>query len=198
MELMEAIRTRRSVRKYDDRSIEKEKIEQAIAAALLAPSGQNRQPARFFVVTHRGVLDELERDLYAKGMKLKNMLWLVGPLVPQFKHGKGKKVFTSLREEVFRGAPALVLIGADRTASSTHKKDCTLAAMNFMLAAHDLGLSTCYIGWVVLLNRMAAWKERLGIDPKIEIVDGVVFGYGTPPPNAPARPPVDDVTTWVE
>ena len=198
MELMEAIRTRRSVRNYADRPIEKEKIEQAISAALMAPSGQNRQPARFFVITDRDVLADLERDLYAQGMKLKKALWLLGAIMPQFKHGKGKKVFTSLREQLFRGGPALVLVGADRTASSTHKKDCTLAAMNFMLAAHDLGLSTCYIGWVVLLNRMGAWKKRLGIAPEIEIVDGVVFGYGTPPPNAPRRKPVDEVTTWVE
>lgn len=197
MELIEAINTRRSVRKYDDRPVEREKIEAALQAALMAPSGQNRQPARFWIIQDGDVLAELERDLYAQGLKLKKMLWLLGALVSQFKHGKGKRVFTSLREKLFNGAPALLLIGADVAASSTHRKDCTLAAQNFMLAAHDLGLSTCYIGWTVLLAGMPTWKQRLSIPKNTEIVDGVIFGYGSPPQKAPSRSPLPGVTTWL-
>ena len=197
MELFEAISTRRSVRDYDDRPVEREKIEKALKAALLAPSGQNRQPVRFSVVTDNKLLDSLAGDLYAHALRLRKMLWLVGALVPQFKHGKGKRLFTSLRRKIFNGAPALLLVGADSTVSSTYRKDCTLAAENFMLAAHGLGLSTCYIGWVVIVNHMPDWKKRLGIDPRVEIVDGVALGYGRPPANAPARKPVADVTKWI-
>ena len=197
MELIEAINTRRSVRNYDDRPVEREEIEAALEAALMAPSGQNRQPARFWVIQDTGTLAELERDLYAQGLKLKKMLWLLGAVVPQFKHGKGKRVFTSLREKLLNGAPALLLIGADVAASSTHKKDCTLASENFMLAAHDRGLCTCYIGWTVLLAGMPAWKERLRIPKTTEIVDGVAFGYGALPKNAPSRKPLSEVTTWL-
>ena len=197
MEVIEAINTRRSVRSYEDRPVERERIEAALQAALMAPSGQNRQPVRFWVIQDAPTLADLERDLYAQGLKLKKMLWLLGAIVPQFKHGKGKRVFTSLREKLFNGAPALVLIGADVTASSTHKKDCTLAAENFMLAALDQGLSTCYIGWTVLLNRMPSWKKRLHIPKTTEIVDGIILGHSTPPAKAPSRNPLSDVTTWI-
>ena len=197
MELMQAIQTRRSVRKYDDRPVDRDTLVRILEAGLLAPSGQNLQPVRFWVVQDREILDELEADVYATGLRLRKMLWLLGPLVPRFRRGKGKQVFRSLREKLLNGAPVLLLIGADRASSSTFQKDCTLAAQNVMLAAHDLGLASCYIGWTILINRLPGWKARLGIPATVTIVDGVVLGFAQPPAHAPSRKPVPDVTTWV-
>jgi len=59
MELFEAIRTRRSVRAYTGDPIPREHLEQIIDAARLAPSGHNRQPWEFIVVTRRGLIDQL-------------------------------------------------------------------------------------------------------------------------------------------
>ena len=50
MELMEAIKGRRSVRAYQPRPVEREKIERILEAARLAPSARNRQAWEFFVV----------------------------------------------------------------------------------------------------------------------------------------------------
>ncbi|MFH0963619.1 MAG: nitroreductase [Planctomycetota bacterium] len=197
MDLMQAIRERRSVRTYDDRPVSRETLVQVLEAALLAPSGQNLQPVRFWVIGRPTTLRELERDLYAEGARLRKMLWLLGPIVPQLRDGKGKQVFRSLRETLLNGAPVLVLIGADRASSSTFQKDCTLAAQNLMLAAHGLGLSSCYVGWSTLVNRLRKWKERLRIGASVTIVDGIVLGYGSPPPRPPSRKGVDEVTTWI-
>lgn len=60
MEVFEAIRTRRSIRVYEDRPVEKEKLERILEAARLAPSAGNRQPWRFIVVTDPKVKDELK------------------------------------------------------------------------------------------------------------------------------------------
>jgi nitroreductase len=51
MDLMEAVKGRRSVRAYDERPVEKEKIEAVLEAARLAPSARNRQKWRFIIVT---------------------------------------------------------------------------------------------------------------------------------------------------
>ena len=197
MELMEAIRGRRSVRKYDARAVSRQMLAQVLEAGLMAPSGQNLQPVRFWVIQEPETLRELERDLYAEGLRLRKMLWLLGVFVPRFRHGKGKQVFRSLREELFNGAPVLVLTGADRASSTTFEKDCTLAAQNLMLAAHGLGLCSCYIGWAILVNQLRKWKERLRIPPSVTIVDGIVLGHGLAPSRGPSRKKVDEVATWV-
>jgi len=51
MTLMEAVQGRRSIRAYDPKPVEKEKIEAVLEAARLAPSARNRQKWRFIVVT---------------------------------------------------------------------------------------------------------------------------------------------------
>ena len=197
MELFEAIRSRRSVKKFATTPVPRELIEQALEAALWAPSGQNLQPVRFWVISDRQILPELEANLYQYGLRLKKLRPLLRFLVPQFRGEKGEKVFRSLRPTLFNGAPVLVLVGAERNSSSTYAKDCTLAAMNLMLAAHGLGIGSCYFGWVTLLSRLSHWKRRLGIPEGVEIVDGIGLGYAAGERQAPLRKPLSEVTTWV-
>ena len=54
MELMEAIKTRRSVRKFTDEPVPREKLEKIIEAAMWAPSGQNLQPWYFVALPSTG------------------------------------------------------------------------------------------------------------------------------------------------
>ena len=198
MEVLEAIRSRRSVKQFADTPVPKDLIEQVLGAALWAPSGQNLQPVRFWVITDRNLLEELESALYEYGLKLRKLLPILRLFVGKFKGEKGTRAFRSLRPTLFNGAPTLILVGADRNSSSTYAKDCTLATMNLMLAAHGLGLGSCYFGWVTLLNRLADWKKRLDIPSEVEIVDGIGLGYATSERDAPVRKPVKELTTWVE
>lgn len=58
---MNAIFTRTSVRKFEDRPVEKEKIEKVLQAGFVAPSAGNQQPWEFYVVTKRETIEELSR-----------------------------------------------------------------------------------------------------------------------------------------
>ena len=60
MEALEAIRRRRSVRSYTGDPIPREDLEKIVDAARLAPSGYNRQPWEFIVVTDHSVIDQLK------------------------------------------------------------------------------------------------------------------------------------------
>jgi nitroreductase len=60
MELLEAIRTRRSVRLYTGDPIPREDLETIVDAGRLAPSGHNEQPWDFIVVTDRDTIDQLK------------------------------------------------------------------------------------------------------------------------------------------
>ena len=59
MELMELMRTRRSVRQYTDEKISDEQIKQIITAGLLAPSGHSLYPCEFIIVKNRDTLNEM-------------------------------------------------------------------------------------------------------------------------------------------
>lgn len=56
---MDAIFTRTSVRSYEDKPVEQEKIEMILRAAMAAPSSSNQQPWEFYVVTNRDMLQQL-------------------------------------------------------------------------------------------------------------------------------------------
>ena len=61
MDCLEALFTRRSIRHYLDKPVEREKVEKALEAAHWAPSGKNNQPWRFVVVQDRETREELAR-----------------------------------------------------------------------------------------------------------------------------------------
>ena len=58
---MDAIFKRISVRKYEDRPVEPEKVEKILRAAMAAPSARNQQPWEFYVVTSKEKIRELSQ-----------------------------------------------------------------------------------------------------------------------------------------
>jgi nitroreductase len=60
LDFFEAIKNRRSIRKYQDKNVEKEKLHKILEAARLAPSAMNRQPYQLFVVTSKAVLGKVD------------------------------------------------------------------------------------------------------------------------------------------
>ena len=197
MNVLEAIAKRRSVRKYLDKPVEDDKLRRIAEAALWAPSGQNKQPLRLWIVRDGALLAEAENAIYKFGLKLKKLRPFIKMFVPEFRGQKGKAVFRSLKPDVWRNGKALILTGADPSVSTTYKIDCILAAQNIQLAALELGLGSCYIGWAKLINRLPQIKKRLQIPKEIEIIDVVVVGYTDFEGKAPERKAVDDVTIWL-
>ena len=196
MELFEAIKGRRSVRNYLDKPVEREKIEQIIEAGLWAPTGQNIQPCRFIVVTDRALIDEIEAEIYKIGRLFKRIRPVVGLFGQEMRGGKGKRVFKSLKEKGLYKAPAIIMVGAMRDSSSTYLKDCSLVTQNLMLAAHAIGLGSCYIGWMRLLNYSLKIKRRLKLPKGFDIADAILLGYPASTPQAPKRKTVPETTHW--
>ncbi|MDZ7620745.1 MAG: nitroreductase family protein, partial [Patescibacteria group bacterium] len=57
MNVLDAIHTRRSIRKYEERPVPEEAVEALLAAAMTAPSARNAQPWQFVVIDDRALLD---------------------------------------------------------------------------------------------------------------------------------------------
>jgi nitroreductase len=60
MDALEAIRKRRSIRSYTGAPVPREDLEQIVDAGRLAPSGNNRQPWEFIVITDKGIINEIK------------------------------------------------------------------------------------------------------------------------------------------
>ena len=115
--VFENIYGRRSVRKYTEKQVPKGLLEQIAEAGLYAASGRNAQSPIVLIVTDKKLRDELSR-LNAEVM--------------------GRDA------DPFYGAPSVLVVLADKSVP-THVYDGSLTMGNMMLAAHALGLGSCWI-----------------------------------------------------
>ena len=185
MELMEAIKARRSVRAYKPDQVEREKIEKILQAAVMAPTGMNDQPWAFGVIQDTALLadyDERVKKFMLDGIE--EMPW-----IKQY-----EEYFRNPDYHVFYQAPTLVVIYA-KNASPVAQIDCSLAAENLMLAAYDLGLGTCWMGFAQMLLNTPELKKEMGILEEYQVAAPIIVGY--PASETPARekyPP--EVVFW--
>ncbi len=117
--ILDIIKKRRSVRRFDGATIPAEAMEQILEAGRWAPSGANAQPWRFIVVTEKEKLKYIAECCYYKVFKSRH----VGE------------------------ASAAVVICADPEAGSqTYTLDAAIAGTNMTLVATSLGIGSCWIG----------------------------------------------------
>lgn len=131
MDVMEAIRTRRSIRKYRDEPIPDKILEQILEAARFAPSWANTQCWRFIVVKDIAMKEALKETLSpnnpaTKAMTQAPVLIVSCALKKVAGHHKGTPVTSK--------------------GDAWYMYDVALANQNLMLAAHSLGLGTVQVG----------------------------------------------------
>jgi nitroreductase len=169
MELFEAIEKRRSVRAYQDRPVEKEKLERIFEAARLAPSACNFQEWRFVVVTDRQKRQAL--------MEAANNQQFVGeaPVVLACCAETDKHVM--------------------RCGECCYPIDVAIAIDHITLAAVALGLGTCWIG-SFHPDRV---RTILNIPQSVQVVELLTLGYPAGAPRPKNRKPVSEIRfyeTW--
>jgi nitroreductase len=166
MELLQAINERRSVREYTDEPVSDATIRALIDAAIQAPSAINQQPWCFVVVKDRRLLERISSR--AKAHLLKASL---GAPAHPFRDMLNDPGF-----DIFYHAPVLVVIGAAQP-TDWAVEDCALAAENLMLAAHGMGLGTCWIGFAQHWLATQEGKEALGLPPSCTPIAPIVVGH---------------------
>jgi nitroreductase len=148
MDTMEAIMTRRSVRKYKDKPVSDELIRQLLHAAMQAPSAANEQPWQFIVIKDHNVLDQ----------------------VPTF-HAHSHMVKQAAVAILICEDPSLEVY------SGRGPLDCANAAENMLLAAHSLGLGAVWVGIYPVEERINGIRKLLGIPSSVIPIALVSIGY---------------------
>ncbi|MDR2426984.1 MAG: nitroreductase family protein [Endomicrobium sp.] len=159
--LDEIIKNRKSVRKYLNKPVEKEKIMQMLEAARLAPSACNAQPWKFVVVANA----ELKEDIFNEG--LNNLIvtnkWADSAPVIIVVCSQTKFIVHNVAEKI--------------QDVNYHLIDLGIACEHLVLKAEELGLGTCYIGWF----RGKEIKKILNLPFSYKIECLITLGYGDEP-----------------
>lgn len=185
MDLDEAIRGRRSARAHTSQPVDEETIRRLIDAAVHAPSATNAQPWAFTVVRDQDLLGRVSDA--AKAHLLAAMP--AGPRSDRYRSELADPDF-----HIFYHVPVLIVI-SETADGPWVVADCALAAENLTLAAHAVGLGTCWIGFAQGYLNMPDGKDALGLPPEWVPVAPIIVGHPTavPPPVARREPE----TRWV-
>jgi nitroreductase len=178
--VMDVIARRVSCRGYRSDPVPEAHLHQILEAARLAPSACNQQPWRFAVVRDAEARRRIVEDGFLPGIK---MTWALD-------------------------APVHVVIGMER-AFVTHRLaaavsgvdypwvDIGIAGEHLVLAATELGLGTCWIGWIKprVVAKIVNWPRT--VKPVIVITVGLPRDptVGTLP--ALRRKPLDELARWM-
>ena len=186
--VLEAIRGRRSVRAYERKLVPKDLLTTVIEAANQAPSGMNTQPWRFVVVES----PELKRKLVETAVP--NSIKYLEPLKEKnpARHALIMRRYEELEDPVYYSAAAIVfVIGAGTYAADS----CPMACGNLMLAAHSLGLGSCWVKLGSLITDNHELVEALELKEGETIFGPILVGYPQEVPKVP--PKKEPVIRWI-
>lgn len=161
--LLEKIETRRSIRKFKNTMIPRDVIDQIIKAGTYAATGRNHQGCKIICVTNP---------------ELRNQLSEVNRKIGGWQEGF----------DPFYGAPVVLIVLADKN-WPTHVYDGSLVMGNLMLAAHELGIGSCWIHRAKEEFEMEIGQQilrDLKIEGEWEGIGHCVLGY--PDGDQPATP----------
>lgn len=148
MDAIEAILTRRSIRKYQAGNVSEELLKLLLEAGMNAPSAKNEQPWHFIVVNERSVLDEIVR---------------VHPFA-------GALSEASLAIVVYADTQAADSVGF-------WVQDCSAAAQNILLAAHASGLGAVWLGVYPREDRTKVIQRLMGLPRHSVPLCIIAIGY---------------------
>ncbi len=168
------LRSRRSIRSYQDKSVEREKLARLIEIARYAPTGANTQLVSWLAINSR---DEVKRlggmvvDLMREMVKTKH------PFAVNYRLDRTVAAWENGIDTISRGAPALVVAHAPKEYGLA-QVDCTSALAYFDLVAPTLGLGACWAGFfMVAISQWKPLQEALALPEGHEVYGILMAGY---------------------
>jgi nitroreductase len=207
------ILTRRSVRRFKKKQVPEQLIRRIIECGRFAPSAGNMQPWRFVVVRDPKMIAEMEADgqkaisAIAKVIDDENHPWrrhhtkLLQLLRPNTFNPAPMAMAKGCAEgefEFYWGAPTVILLFKDKRGIGTPDVDLGICGQNMMIAAHSMGLGTCWIGVVSTLQLYPKWRKLFNIRYPWYLEQGIIVGYPLGEPNGFAHREIQHVDWFDE
>ena len=168
MDLMVAIKTRRSIRRYKALQVPENLLREVLNAARLAPSADNSQPWKIVVVRDEQLKAKLGTACNGQKFIAQAPILLVACGIP---------------EEAFQTVGGYM---------SSHVIDASIALDHLTLAAHAFGLGTC---WIAAFKEDKV-RALLGIPEDVRVVALTPLGYPDESPERTPRKNLEDLTVF--
>lgn len=190
------IMERRSIRNFKKQPVPDNLIKRVLEAGRFAPTAGNAQPWKFVVIKDQKLIDEMEKETI-KFSKL--LMWFVDynrnafrriflapytkfmtRLMPNKLHPIPFNLLQRIAEDktpVYHNAPVMILLMIDKRGVGNSALDAGICGQNMVLAAHSLGLGTCWVGMITVLMMNPLWRKKLGITSPYELTDCLVLGW---------------------
>ena len=166
MDVFEAIKTRRSIREYQEREVEEEKLQKVLEAGRLAPSAKNIQEWRFVVVRDKETREKLARAARNQAFVAQAPVSIVGcAIITDYRMTCGQRAYPI---------------------------DLAIAVDHMTLVAVEEGLGTCWIG-SFFEDQV---KEILGIPEEVRVVTLLTLGYSSFQPSPKPRLPKERIISY--
>ncbi len=163
-QILDSLKTRRSVRSFSSKEIEQEKLDAIMEAASYAPTGMGSQSPVIVLVKTKELVEKISK-MNAKVM--------------------GRDT------DPFYGAPAVAIVFGNKAASPTWFEDACLVSGNLLNAAHAVGVDSCFIyraKEVFASEEGLALLKEWGLNENYVGVANCILGYGEgPAPEPKAR-----------
>jgi len=161
-QVLETIKSRRSVRKYHDEQIKNDELDKILEAAIYSPSGHNDQSWHFTIIQDKDLINEISEGAKAV-MKTMDVEWIA-------KMGAIEDL------NIFHRAPTAVVVSGNKDAV-TPLVDCSAAVQNMLLAAESLDIGSCWIGFTKFFFTTSERMKKFAIPEGYEVHFGVALGY---------------------
>jgi nitroreductase len=199
-QLLELIRSRRSIRRFSDRAVNRDDLARLLEAARWAPSNHNRQPWRFLVIEDKQQINQLA-EIVSQGLskKLKSLPEAAAVFTSEFAH----------YATFFANAPTLLVVLHKQPVSvsapllaglknpdlvSGEPLSVAMAVQNLLLAAQALGLGTCVLTGPLLVREALAGVLDLPAGHDLTCL--VALGHPAESPAPPRRKTIEQIVEF--
>lgn len=214
-ETEKVILRRRSVRQFKQEQVPEFMVKRILEAGRFAPSAGNFQPWRFIVLRDPEVIQGITETVMsscrmlsaATDYRREGRGWLrpLVKVITRFRYNDLHPMpFTAIplladgKLGLWHGAPTVIIILKDIRGVSSPDLDCGIAGQNMVLAAHSMGLGTCWVGFAKLaLDMSLKWKRRLGISYPYRFASSLAIGWPKGSPDGMVTRQTHAIT-WFE
>lgn len=176
MELQKVLEQRRSIRKYQERPVEEEKLIELIRAASLAPSWKNSQVTRYYVAKSEQAVQKVREAL------------------PEFNQKNSLHAPVLITTSIVMNRSGYNTDGSpsNELENGWGYYDCGMQNMNLLLKAEELGLSTLVMG----IRDARILRSVFDIPDEESIVSVIAVGYGDCKPEMPKRKALEEIAKF--
>jgi nitroreductase/NAD-dependent dihydropyrimidine dehydrogenase PreA subunit len=168
------LRSRRSIRVYREKGVERDKLDALIDMAHYAPTGTNSQQVQWLVIDSKELLNGMAAIV---NNMLRHLIKEGHPLVTAYRLDRCVAAWEAGLDQVLRGAPALVVAHAPKI-YAMGQTDCTIALTYLEQAAPTLGFGTCWAGlFMMAADKWPPLQQALALPDGHACFGALMVGY---------------------